>query len=122
MNDKTQSGDIVNPEMAWWGSFPIEVDRTIRWSLGGLELSITRQAGEWDINYSYARTENGQSADDLWNRAAELSLDGGRIGDAQHHARITCRQTAEQLTLTPMMPNRSIVSRRKRDRLRKRNR
>lgn len=111
MNAKTQQKDIQVRRANWWGAFPIEVGSTIHWVLGGLDLSITRYTTEWEIDHGWARAIGVTDSEELWSRKPMVHTESERISNSEHHARISCQRTSDQLTISPKMANRSLVSR-----------
>ena len=110
MNAKTQK-KMETASANWWGDFDLDVGSTIRWTLGGLDLSVTRLTTEWEIDHSWARAKEAEDSEELWNQKPLVLPDGERIESAEHHSRISCRQTSDRLTVSPKMANRSLVSR-----------
>ena len=95
----------------WWGRFSVNIGCTHHWVLGGLDLSITRLKSEWEIKYSYFKSDNSDEVDSIWQRKPQMLLNAEAVNEPHHHVRVACRQTADTLALTPRMADRSLVIR-----------
>ena len=99
MNHETQQSKT------WWGKFDVEPDQTLIWHIGPLTLAIRRLAQEWQVMYNRAEI----MSDDTSN----WSLTSSEPPPEQfaHTERFVFTSTAKNLMLTPMLADRSIVTR-----------
>ncbi len=89
----------------WWGSFTPPHAQSLQWRIGPLTLIVRCLDGEWQIGHQ--RTSNFDNDDGSWEfqRCDQLpeTLDT--------HSRYIFSQLVKQLTLTPRLADRPIISR-----------
>jgi hypothetical protein len=89
----------------WWGSFVIEAGAATRWRVGPLVLTVTRLQNEWRVCRG--------SSDDRHDRTREVSV-GLRPSDpaaGELVSRYAATDGVETIVLTPVLPDRSVVTR-----------
>lgn len=90
----------------WWGSFNLPENTTEEWQLGPLTLRCLCLSGEWQVAYERAPEDNDDMDSD-WRQQHSLALPE----ELAQCARYVFDKTSGQLTITPRMPDRALVSR-----------
>lgn len=93
--------------LKWWGDFRVPHDKTGLWKIGPLSLSIQRLSGEWRVSHEVGDDafETGLSIEVPSRRRADPSL------DADQTARYTVSDGSEAVRLSPLLPDRPLVTR-----------
>jgi len=96
----TSTGDLVN---GWWGNIKIEMDQTVLFRIGPLDLSITRTPNEFQI-----RTKRMQQQPENLTRCSvdfdARPLEGGSA------ERCIFRETPDTIRLMPALADRWVVA------------
>ncbi|PLX40181.1 MAG: hypothetical protein C0608_09860 [Deltaproteobacteria bacterium] len=90
--------------VSWWGEYEIPVDGFAKWEVGPLTLVTERKASEW-------RLIHWQSDNIAENRVSTVvSKTPPEIPEEAVDQRYAVDGTSPSITLTPMLPNRDVVS------------
>lgn len=93
-----------NEKTTWWGQFGIQLNHPAQWRIGPLSLSVLHLEKEWQIAYKVHEEPEWDISQ--WS----FNPDGIFIEDAETK-RFVFTATAEQLTITPLLADRSVVTR-----------
>jgi hypothetical protein len=96
---------IEKHDSVWWGTFSVEEDTANCWRVGALTVWIERRREEWRISHA--------STDDPFETAVEITTPAEEIlpeGDVTLH-RFAAKRTENGLKITPVLPDRPLVSR-----------
>lgn len=93
---------VSQPPSCWWGIFKFNLQQSREFQIGPLSLNIMRLNGEWVISHVYAsEVEDNDSLKDA--RLSEKT--------STDCARYILSDTSGQLTITPLLADRQIISR-----------
>jgi hypothetical protein len=92
-------------QRSWWGRWSIPVGKSGRWRIGPLSLLVSRLPNEWRV----CRASSGNPSDS--ELSASVPADGAELGAGQLVTRYASSDGSESVELTPVMPDRSVVTR-----------
>jgi len=89
----------------WWGEFNLDTAQSYIWKIGPLTLVIRSLSGEWQLSY--------ERSSDFVENENDWDVDVSNITPDQlsEFSRYVFRETSDLLTITPMLADRSVVSR-----------
>ncbi|MFN3587017.1 MAG: hypothetical protein ACK4UT_05895 [Moraxellaceae bacterium] len=95
---------LVYRQNVWWGRQVFGLGQGRHWHMAGLDLTVIRQAREWQCQVHRPATQNEDNH--TWHLDAELPAEPqGEL------SRYVFRATTEHLTLLPRLADRSVVIR-----------
>jgi len=90
---------------SWWGDFHIENEKNIEWRIGPLKLIVRRLNNEWHI--AHEPINDLDNDDFFWGKK-----DTDQLPDSlNNNSRYVFRDTTGQLSITPQLADRPIISR-----------
>ena len=93
---------VSQPPSSWWGIFKFDLQQSRQFQIGPLSLNIMRLNGEWVISHDYtSEVEDNNSLKDA-RLSEKISTDSSRY---------ILSDTSGQLTITPLLADRQIISR-----------
>lgn len=95
---------LVYRQSVWWGRQTFTTGQGRHWHLAGMDLSIIRQAREWQ--FQVHRPPSQSEDNHLWQ--CDDRLPAEPLGEL---SRFVFRQTSDTLTLLPRLADRSVVIR-----------
>jgi hypothetical protein len=87
---------------SWWGDYSFLTGQTSCWDIGPLTMFIRRLEKEWNVIYK--SSEAGENIDS-W----QYNLHTGTPPDDYEIKRYVFADTADRLTITPLLADRSVV-------------
>lgn len=89
----------------WWGNFTLPHEQSLQWRIGPLTLIVHCLDGEWQIGHQ--RTADFDNDDSTWEfQRCDLLPE-----TLDKHSRYIFSKILKQLTLTPRLADRPIISR-----------
>lgn len=88
---------------AWWGEYDLEVDETVQWTIGPLDLWLRRGHAEWRL--SHEREQDGAQDDWAFVRSAPPPQDSVQT------QRFALSSTSPKVVLAPRAADRPVVVR-----------
>ena len=95
----------VLKQPSWWGHFTVAIDKSRQWQTGPLKFIVRRLQNEWQI--AYERITDFDINEVNWSISDTDQLPDS-LGDK---SRYIFQGTSEQLTITPKLADRPIISR-----------
>jgi len=90
---------------SWWGVFNLEIGQCKEWCIGPLRFIVRRLKNEWQI--AHERMDDLDGKDITWNTS-----DTEQLPDTlMDNSRYVFHDTTSQLTITPKLADRPIISR-----------
>lgn len=89
----------------WWGDFRFEPGVSQQWHIGPLTLVIRCQNGDWQVGYD--RLDDSDTDETGWN----ISNTDQLPASLKEFARYIFRDTSSQLSLSPLLADRPVISR-----------
>ena len=89
----------------WWGNHNLNVDQSKQWQIGPLTFIVRNLVGEWQI--AYERDEAFDENDTNW----EVKNTDRLTASLDDNSRYILSDSTEQLTITPLLADRPIISR-----------
>ena len=95
----------ANKQPQWWGSFKLEIDENKEWQIGQLKLIVRRLKNEWQIAH-----EPVADVDKIDNSFVIKNTD--QLPESlKNNSRYVLRNTTGQLTVTPQLADRPVITR-----------
>ncbi len=96
---------ITSPDR-WWGEFSLDVGATVQWEIGPFRIAVQRLPGEWFVGHEQIEPTEGEQE---W-RVTSVNLDVNENEFVQV-ARFVCQNTPGQITASPALADRPVVTR-----------
>jgi len=97
---------MANERQHWWGSYDFINEKCRLWHIGPLTLGVYRHNSEWQVARNYG--EDRDDDDIAWDVTTTNSLSESLATD---YSRYILRESTEQLTITPLLVPRPVISR-----------